>query len=379
MDDGSTDDTPADRPPAAGRAVPPAGEPGARAPPATSGLGAATGDVIAYTDADCVADPAWLRYLVDLSAPARRSRRPAGRTSRRRPTAGWRRCVAASPGGPSHVMLDDRLAEHVPGCNMAFDRRSCWRPRRVRRAVPRRRRRRGRLLAAARRGPEIGYAPAALVWHHRRATVGAYFRQQRGYGRSEAMLQFKHPQRFTAIGAARWRGVIYGDGAVGLPVADAARLPRPVRHGAVPGHLPAQPLFGLGLSHPPRMARGRRDVADARVRPATAGGRRGGDVVPDVVAAVRVARAVRLPPRAPWWCRPLVVALHMAQPPVRSASRYRYWLRNRRGLAAAAALAQLRVQRRRQALSPRSGSIGASRTSTSRATGAAAASTCSRR
>jgi hypothetical protein len=25
-----------------------------------------------------------------------------------------------SPGGPAHVMLTDRQAEHIPGCNMAF-------------------------------------------------------------------------------------------------------------------------------------------------------------------------------------------------------------------------------------------------------------------
>ena len=28
--------------------------------------------------------------------------------------------VMASPGGPAHVMLTDRQAEHIPGCNMAF-------------------------------------------------------------------------------------------------------------------------------------------------------------------------------------------------------------------------------------------------------------------
>ena len=28
--------------------------------------------------------------------------------------------VMASPGGPAHVMLTDREAEHIPGCNMAF-------------------------------------------------------------------------------------------------------------------------------------------------------------------------------------------------------------------------------------------------------------------
>src|SRR5205814_1352965 len=31
-------------------------------------------------------------------------------------------CIARAPGGPTHVLLDDRIAEHVPGCNMAFRR-----------------------------------------------------------------------------------------------------------------------------------------------------------------------------------------------------------------------------------------------------------------
>ena len=29
-------------------------------------------------------------------------------------------CVSASPGTPAHVLIDDNVAEHVPGCNMAF-------------------------------------------------------------------------------------------------------------------------------------------------------------------------------------------------------------------------------------------------------------------
>ena len=31
-------------------------------------------------------------------------------------------CVARAPGAPTHVLLDDRIAEHVPGCNCAFRR-----------------------------------------------------------------------------------------------------------------------------------------------------------------------------------------------------------------------------------------------------------------
>src|SRR5256886_17370270 len=33
-------------------------------------------------------------------------------------------CVANAPGNPVHVLLSDREAEHIPGCNMAF-RRTC--------------------------------------------------------------------------------------------------------------------------------------------------------------------------------------------------------------------------------------------------------------
>src|SRR5204863_144550 len=33
-------------------------------------------------------------------------------------------CVARAPGGPVHVLVTDREAEHIPGCNMGF-RKSC--------------------------------------------------------------------------------------------------------------------------------------------------------------------------------------------------------------------------------------------------------------
>ena len=176
----------------------------------------AIGEVVVYTDSDCVADPDWLYYLIrgmqDQNVPAIGG--PNIPPSSDCPVA---RCVAASPGGPSQVMLDDRLAEHVPGCNMAFRRDLllelggfdeqfrqagddvdfCWRWQDA--------------------GYRIGYAPAAMVWHHRRSSVSAYLKQQKGYGRSEAMVYRKHPHRFTFLGYSLWKGVIYGDGAVGLP------------------------------------------------------------------------------------------------------------------------------------------------------------------
>jgi hypothetical protein len=56
---------------------------------------------------------------------------------------------------------------------------------------------------------EIAFHPAALVWHHRRPGLRSYLRQQLGYGRSEALVEARHPDRFTPTGAARWRGRIY--------------------------------------------------------------------------------------------------------------------------------------------------------------------------
>jgi GT2 family glycosyltransferase len=174
------------------------------------GAAAATGEIVAYTDSDCVADPDWLTYLVaKMEAsrlvacggpnfpPPEQSLVPAA--------------VAVSPGGPTHVLLSDEVAEHIAGCNMAFRRDVllrlggfdpiyraagddvdiCWR------------------LQDA--GHTIGFCPAAIVWHFRRNTVKAYLDQQRGYGKAEALVYANHPLRFNLFGQAKWLGRIYGD------------------------------------------------------------------------------------------------------------------------------------------------------------------------
>jgi O-antigen biosynthesis protein len=174
------------------------------------GAEASTGEIVAYTDSDCVADPDWLAYLVakmetaQLMAcggpnfpPPEDSLVPAA--------------VAVSPGGPTHVLLSDDVAEHIAGCNMAFRRDVllrmggfdpiyraagddvdiCWRFQDA--------------------GYTIGFSPAAAVWHFRRNTVKAYIGQQRGYGKAEALVYSKHPFRFNLFGQAKWLGRIYGD------------------------------------------------------------------------------------------------------------------------------------------------------------------------
>jgi GT2 family glycosyltransferase len=173
-----------------------------------AGLRAARGDLVAYLDADAYPPPEWPWYLaLGMDGPT-----VGGVGGPNLPPVGdpvGAQLVARAPGGPLHVLMADDRAEHVPGCNMAFwkpvleeiggfdpvytaagdDVDACWK--------------------VLDRGWEIGFHPAAMVWHHRRAGIGAYLRQQRGYGRAEALVAARHPDRFTGLGTARWRGRIY--------------------------------------------------------------------------------------------------------------------------------------------------------------------------
>jgi GT2 family glycosyltransferase len=171
------------------------------------GLAEATGEIVAYTDADVRVDPDWLTFLVQPMLSA--SFAGSGGPNVVPPDDPFvAQCVARAPGGPTQVLLDDRVAEHVPGCNMAFRRDAllsiggfnpvylragddvdvCWR------------------LQA--KGFTIGFAPSALVWHHHRRTVRAYWRQQVGYGEGETWLDAHHPEKFIG-GQMLWRGRIY--------------------------------------------------------------------------------------------------------------------------------------------------------------------------
>jgi GT2 family glycosyltransferase len=209
VDDGSKDETPAIARAHAGDRIrvvgvhPNGGLSAAR----NVGLAHASGEIVAYTDADARADRGWLTYLVQ---PFLRSDvAGSGGPNVVPPDDPWvAQCVARAPGGPTQVLLDDRIAEHVPGCNMAFRRQAllsiggfnpvflragddvdvCWR------------------LQA--RGYKLGFAPAALVWHHHRSSVGAYWRQQVGYGEGELWLAPHHPDKFAGRHML-WRGRIY--------------------------------------------------------------------------------------------------------------------------------------------------------------------------
>jgi glycosyltransferase involved in cell wall biosynthesis len=176
-----------------------------------AGLAAAVGEIVAYIDDDAYPDPHWFTYL----AMAFMTTDHAGIGGPNIPPAGdgpLAACVANAPGGPIHVLLSDNVAEHIPGCNMAFrkdrlqaiggfdpqfrragdDVDVCWR------------------LQA--KGWTLGFSAPAMVWHHRRNSIRAYLRQQIGYGDAEAMLERKWPEKYNAAGHVSWSGRLYGKG-----------------------------------------------------------------------------------------------------------------------------------------------------------------------
>ena len=142
--------------------------------------------------------------------------------------------VAVSPGGPTHVLLRDDVAEHIAGCNMAFRRDVllrlggfdpvyraagddvdiCWRFQDA--------------------GYTIGFSPAAVVWHFRRNTVrglyrpAARLRQGRGAGLFEASLPLQPVRPGEMARPHLWRS--FDRAAAVAPAGDLFRRlrPRPV-------------------------------------------------------------------------------------------------------------------------------------------------------
>ncbi|MEO5804543.1 MAG: glycosyltransferase [Verrucomicrobiota bacterium] len=173
-----------------------------------TGIAAATGEIVAFTDSDCRADEDWLYYLIGDLLNSKFAG-IGGHNFLPPEDSLVAAAVQVSPGGPAHVMLNDRLAEHIPGCNMAFYKSAlleiggfdpiyhkagddvdlCWR--------------------LQQRGYKLGFSPAGFVWHYRRSTVAGYLNQQRGYGEAEAMLVRKHPEYFNLFGGSMWQGRIY--------------------------------------------------------------------------------------------------------------------------------------------------------------------------
>ena len=175
------------------------------------GMRAARGEIVAYLDSDAFATPQWLKHLafhllstnhVGVGGP---NLNPDGRGH-------ISNCVDKSPGAPVPVLLETGEADHLPGCNLALrksfleaiggfdplfrvagdDVDLCWRVQRC--------------------GGTLGYSPQAVVWHCRRNSIQGYLRQQRHYGRAEALLWRKWPSKFNPLGHISFPGCVYAGG-----------------------------------------------------------------------------------------------------------------------------------------------------------------------
>src|SRR5215211_5213634 len=175
------------------------------------GMTAATGEIVAYIDDDARPDPHWLTYLAATFLSTEHA--GVGGPNLTHPDDGpIAECIGQAPGNPIHVLISDAEAEHIPGCNMAFrkdcleevggfdprfhvagdDVDVCWR--------------------LQQRGWTLGFSPAAVVWHHRRNSIRAYWKQQHGYGKAEALLETKWPEKYNAAGHLVWAGRVYHEG-----------------------------------------------------------------------------------------------------------------------------------------------------------------------
>ena len=180
-----------------------------------TGIQAAQGELVAFTDSDCRPDEDWLHYLISDLLKGNFAG-IGGHNLLPPEDSKVASAVMVSPGGPTHVMLTDHLAEHIPGCNMAFykwalieagcfdplfrragdDVDLCWR--------------------LQQNGCKLGFSPSGFVWHYRRSTIIDYLKQQHGYGEAEALLLHRHPEYFNWFGSSLWRGRIYSPSKFGV-------------------------------------------------------------------------------------------------------------------------------------------------------------------
>lgn len=292
-----------------------------------TGIAASTGEIVAFTDSDCRADEDWLYYMVgDMLRGGFTG--IGGHNFLPPEDSAVAAAVMVSPGGPAHVMLTDREAEHVPGCNMAFYKHAlleiggfdpvfrkagddvdvCW-----------------RLLE---HGYKLGFSPAGFVWHYRRSTMAAYLKQQAGYGEAEALLSHKHPEYFSPLGGSIWRGRIYTQSRFGVTVR------RPVIYHGLFGsgffqklYTPA-PAYGLMLCTSLEyhvlvtLPLAVLSVSMPALLPLLFT-----SVAVTIGVCIAAAAQAELPRRKRrWWSRPLIALLFLLQPIVRGWSRYQWRL-----------------------------------------------------
>ncbi len=178
-----------------------------------AGIIAAQHRIVAFLDADAEADHDWLYHLVE-TITRENAVAVGGQNFPPKPSSALEAALASAPGAPREVRASDDELDQVCGCSMALDK--------------------SKLPSAPfdpafttagddvdfswglrERGFKLAYAPAAAVFHRRRATIAAYLHQQLGYGYAEAMLARKYPERsgVSIYGGESWLARWFGSDA----------------------------------------------------------------------------------------------------------------------------------------------------------------------
>ena len=178
-----------------------------------AGVEAASGEIVAFIDADARADRDWLYHLIE-TITRRDAAAASGPNFAPTPASTRAAAMAVAPGLPREVRAGDADLAQLCGCNMALSKAALmkiggfdpafttagddvdlsWR------------------LTAS--GETLAYAPGAVVIHERRATLGSYLAQQHGYGNGEGLLAKRYPLRDAAedgiYAAPSWVAAILG-------------------------------------------------------------------------------------------------------------------------------------------------------------------------
>ncbi len=176
------------------------------------GIAESTGDIVAFTDSDCIAQPGWIRALV-AGSEAPELGAFAGEVIAFEPVTRVERFFALRRRGQHAAMLRHPYLPCATTSNLAF-----------RRAVLDEI---GLFDASLRSGGDvdlawrmqertayrIGYRPDALVAHRNRSSVGAMWRQSQLYGEGIAALEPLHPvfhrEHSRRAGSPAWRAALY--------------------------------------------------------------------------------------------------------------------------------------------------------------------------
>src|SRR3989475_12340703 len=151
-----------------------------------AGIQAATGEMVAFIDDDAYPDIHWLKFLASCMIDGNYV--GVGGPNLPPPNDGWKAdAVANAPGNPTAVLLTDRVAEHIPGCNMMFRRDALDK---IGGVDPVFRGAGGDVdlcLGLRGGGGAIRFSPSAVGWDPKGKSLPKAWEQQGGYGPAESL------------------------------------------------------------------------------------------------------------------------------------------------------------------------------------------------